>query len=810
MNNHFSHIITTLIVGVLAFFFVQPIHAQRDSRNRTTETVVQDVLAQMPTQNSTDFAREMSYLTETAPRSIVILASMMQPAEKHRNAQIEYAISGAVVQASQKEEAAKAVAQGLQEGISKAVDETARQFLQWQLRLLSTQEDVTYTDHEGAPVYAEAYDQLVQLGDKAGDQIVKTLKTKDHALRMQALKYATDHQLATPKLTQKVVKKYGGLSEEGKIDVVNWLGDNKAATQKPFLMKVMKKGDAPGIAAIEALGKIGGEDVVVALLDQLSTDRQKASLNALRSIKDGISQPLLSALAQAQDEEQEALLSLASNRRVAEAAPSILELAQSTDPDVAQKALQSLPGVVTAAQTQEVAKLLDNAPEPLVTQWQRTLQSCISTLTPEEQFNTISSLLDHAAHTDRFYEPLSAVGTDSSVQKLEKIWKDQQDAKAIAAIRKSQNFQATRPLLQSAQQGDAQSLNAFVKLINQKERNLEKREKALQEALKLSQAKGQKQLALNALGDTPTRNAFLLAGEYLTDPDVKYEAAMAEKNIAVKTEEDIEYDIMNKNLSQAIEILQATGDADDGYAVNEIKKILADQKPSPIFELSPEEKAQGYEILFDGTNLDKWTGNTVGYLPINGNIYVTANYGNESNLYTKKEYRDFIFRFEFCFVRPGVNNGVGIRTPMGVDAAYYGMCESQILDHDDPIYADLQDYQVHGSVYGVIPAKRIKHKPLGEWSQEEIRVQGDHITVIVNGETIVDGNIREACQGHNVAPDGGDVNPYTVDRKNHPGMFNEKGHIGFLGHGAGIKFRNVRILDLSKGNTQKAGARRSK
>jgi hypothetical protein len=32
---------------------------------------------------------------------------------------------------------------------------------------------------------------------------------------------------------------------------------------------------------------------------------------------------------------------------------------------------------------------------------------------------------------------------------------------------------------------------------------------------------------------------------------------------------------------------------------------------------------------------------------------------------------------------------------------------------------------------------------------------------------------------------------------NHPGLFNKKGHIGFLGHGAGLKYRNVRVLDLS-------------
>jgi hypothetical protein len=108
------------------------------------------------------------------------------------------------------------------------------------------------------------------------------------------------------------------------------------------------------------------------------------------------------------------------------------------------------------------------------------------------------------------------------------------------------------------------------------------------------------------------------------------------------------------------------------------------------------------------------------------------------------------------------------------------------------------NYQVHGSVYGIIPAKRLVHKPLGEWSHEEIRVKGDRITVIVNGEVIVDGNIREACKGHNVAPDGSKKNPYTVDGKNHPGLFNKKGHIGFLGHGAGLKYRNVRVLDLSK------------
>lgn len=229
----------------------------------------------------------------------------------------------------------------------------------------------------------------------------------------------------------------------------------------------------------------------------------------------------------------------------------------------------------------------------------------------------------------------------------------------------------------------------------------------------------------------------------------------------------------------------------------QFRDLYINELPStPVFELSAEEAAEGFEVLFDGTSMHKWTGNTTDYVPVDGTIYVTAQYGGGGNLYTVKEFSDFIYRFEFCFVREGVNNGVGIRTPMGVDAAYEGM-EIQILDHDAPIYKGLREYQVNGSVYGIIPAKRQVSPELGTWNTYEVQAIGDNIKVTVNGEVIVDGNIREACQGHNVAPDGAGRNEYTVDHRNHPGLFNKSGHIGFLGHGAGVKFRNIRIKDLS-------------
>lgn len=200
------------------------------------------------------------------------------------------------------------------------------------------------------------------------------------------------------------------------------------------------------------------------------------------------------------------------------------------------------------------------------------------------------------------------------------------------------------------------------------------------------------------------------------------------------------------------------------------------------FRLSPEEEKEGFQVLFDGTHMHQWTGNTTDYTLENGCISMNPSKSFGGNLYTKKEYGDFVYRFEFCLT-PAANNGVGIRTPMEGDAAYAGM-EIQILDCEHPVYKNITPLQHHGSVYGIIPAQAHASKPAGEWNTEEIRAEGDHIRVTVNGVVVLDGNIREAVK--NGTPDG----------QEHPGLFNKTGHIGFLGHGSPVKFRNIRIKEL--------------
>jgi HEAT repeat protein len=201
------------------------------------------------------------------------------------------------------------------------------------------------------------------------------------------------------------------------------------------------------------------------------------------------------------------------------------------------------------------------------------------------------------------------------------------------------------------------------------------------------------------------------------------------------------------------------------------------------YSLTPEEKAEGFVALFNGRNLDNWIGNKQSYVAEDGMIIIKPENGSGGNLYTENEYADFIFRFEFLLT-PAANNGLGIRAPLEGDAAYAGM-ELQILDNTADIYANLQPYQYHGSIYGVIPARREYLKPLGEWNYEEVVARGTQITITLNGTIIVDDDIA------------GPRDNGTMDHKEHPGLKNKTGHIGFLGHGSVVKFRNIRIKDLS-------------
>jgi hypothetical protein len=190
----------------------------------------------------------------------------------------------------------------------------------------------------------------------------------------------------------------------------------------------------------------------------------------------------------------------------------------------------------------------------------------------------------------------------------------------------------------------------------------------------------------------------------------------------------------------------------------------------------------GFDPIFNGKDLSGWTIRGQygpGYIVENGTIVCPSDGGG--NLFTEKEYSNFILRFEFR-LEEASNNGIGIRAPYEGDAAYTGM-EIQILDHDAQVYrGKLKPAQYHGSIYDVVPAKTGYLKKTGEWNREEIVADGRHIKVTLNGTVIVDANLDDA------------KDPAVLQK--HPGLARTTGHIGLLGHHSRVEFRNLRVKTM--------------
>lgn len=264
---------------------------------------------------------------------------------------------------------------------------------------------------------------------------------------------------------------------------------------------------------------------------------------------------------------------------------------------------------------------------------------------------------------------------------------------------------------------------------------------------------------------------------YLQDEKLQKAAAKAVVSVVCPLESEL-FGLRSNDAYNALE--KAIALLDDPELQAKAKKHL----PAPM--ASPD--ADGFVPLFNGKDMtgwvwnNSWKGRDGGYAVKAGVMVCDPSKGG--NIYTDREFADFIFRFEFKLFK-ATNNGVGIRAPLDGDAAYTGM-EIQILDHDDPEYSWIKPYQAHGSVYGTIPAERGFLKKNGEWNQEEIKVDGRTITVTLNGHVIT--------QGHfDLARSEG-----TLDHQNHPGLARSKGHIGFLGHGYNIEFKNLSVKELNK------------
>jgi hypothetical protein len=189
---------------------------------------------------------------------------------------------------------------------------------------------------------------------------------------------------------------------------------------------------------------------------------------------------------------------------------------------------------------------------------------------------------------------------------------------------------------------------------------------------------------------------------------------------------------------------------------------------------------EGFTPIFNGKNLDGWKERQVrkgqeGRWSAEGGILKGK--AGSGWLGTEKQFGDFALRVEWRISENG-NSGVFFRVP---DTDFKGSpseagFEIQILDDNGDKYkGKLKPYQYCGGLYHFLPISKPVFKGAGVWQTYELSVKGDQITLVFNGEKVIEADIGK-----------------NESMQKRP----RKGFIGLQNHGSDVEFRKVEIKEL--------------
>jgi Domain of Unknown Function (DUF1080) len=138
------------------------------------------------------------------------------------------------------------------------------------------------------------------------------------------------------------------------------------------------------------------------------------------------------------------------------------------------------------------------------------------------------------------------------------------------------------------------------------------------------------------------------------------------------------------------------------------------------------------------------------------------------NLRTDREFEDFNITLEVRLPKKG-NSGVYLR----------GIYEIQVADS----YGQPASVHGMGALYSRIAPRVNACKPAGEWQKLDITLVDQHVTVVHNGEKLIDNQAAEGCTGGALWSD--------VTRP---------GPIYLQGDHTGVEYRNIVIRPVVKGS----------
>ena len=217
-------------------------------------------------------------------------------------------------------------------------------------------------------------------------------------------------------------------------------------------------------------------------------------------------------------------------------------------------------------------------------------------------------------------------------------------------------------------------------------------------------------------------------------------------------------------------------------------------KEPVINELTQKEIDQGWTLLFDGISTAGWRGfkqdgTGKGWNVINGNL-VTLGKGGDlgGDIITVDQFEDFELYLEWAISDAG-NSGIFFHVlEYDYPTIYATGPEYQLLD--DLGYPDkLEDWQLTGANYAMHVAYNKVLMHVGEFNSSRIVVKDHIVQHWLNGNLVLEYELWTRDWKERVS---------ESKWKDYPGYgLARAGHIGLQDHGSMVKFRNIKIRDLT-------------
>lgn len=207
--------------------------------------------------------------------------------------------------------------------------------------------------------------------------------------------------------------------------------------------------------------------------------------------------------------------------------------------------------------------------------------------------------------------------------------------------------------------------------------------------------------------------------------------------------------------------------------------------------LTATERAAGWKMLFNGTDLTGWRGYKkdapgAAWKVEDGAIALTA--GGAGDLMTIAEYGPFELSLEWK-ISPKGNSGVIYLVRELADApnTYNTGPEMQVLDNDGHADGKFPSHRA-GALYDIEVPPDGAVKPVGEWNEARIVFTGSRIEHWLNGRKVAESSYGDAAWKAKVAASKFRTMPGF-------GTF-ASGHIALQDHGDKVWYRNIKLRSL--------------